>query len=59
MKELRTASAGQLRVLFAFDQQRHAILLIGGNKSGSWQKWYLDAVPQADDLFDEHLKEIL
>ncbi len=59
MKELRTASAGQLRVLFAFDPQRHAILLIGGDKSGAWQKWYREAVPQADDLFDEHLNEFL
>ncbi len=32
MKELRTASAGHLRVLFAFDPLRHAILLIGGEQ---------------------------
>jgi hypothetical protein len=59
MKELRTSSLGQLRVLFAFDPLRHAILLIGGNKSGEWQKWYSQAIPVADDLFDEHLREFL
>jgi hypothetical protein len=58
MKELRTASDGHLRVLFAFDPKRHAILLIGGNKSGSWRSWYLHAVPLADDLYDAHLNEI-
>jgi hypothetical protein len=59
MKELRTASAGHLRVLFAFDPLRHAILLIGGDKSGAWQKWYSRAIQEADDLFDEHLKDVL
>ncbi|WP_420432266.1 type II toxin-antitoxin system RelE/ParE family toxin [Candidatus Poriferisocius sp.] len=34
MKELRASKRGALRVLFAFDPRRHAILLLGGNKSG-------------------------
>jgi len=33
MKELRCSKDGQLRVLFAFDPLRRAILLIGGDKS--------------------------
>ena len=34
MKELRISKAGSLRVLFAFDPRRHAILLLGGDKTG-------------------------
>lgn len=58
MKELRASSGGALRVLFAFDPDRSAILLIGGNKSGEWNRWYRTAVPLADDLYDQHLAEL-
>lgn len=36
MKELRASEGGALRVLFAFDPRRQAILLLGGDKSGEW-----------------------
>lgn len=58
MKELRTAQGGALRVLFMFDPRRHAILLLGGDKSGRWNEWYAEAVPAADDLYDEYLDEL-
>ena len=58
MKELRTSKGAALRVLFAFDPRRHAILLLGGDKSGEWSDWYEWAVPQADDLYDTHLQEL-
>ena len=58
MKELRVSKAGALRVLFAFDPRRHAILLLGGDKSGRWKQWYRSAVPAADDLYDTHLREL-
>jgi hypothetical protein len=54
MKELR---AGTIRVLFAFDPKRTAILLIGGDKRGRWQEFYAQMIPLADELFDEHLAE--
>ena len=58
MKELRgSVNEQQLRVLYAFDPRRTAILLIGGDKSGN-PKWYNEFVPKADDLFDEHLRQI-
>ncbi len=56
MKELRPARA--IRVLFAFDPRRVAILLIGGDKRGSWNRWYDEMVPVADALYDEHLAEV-
>jgi len=58
MKELRVSQGGALRVLFAFDPRRAAILLLGGDKSGQWQAWYRRAIPRADDLFDDHLHEL-
>jgi hypothetical protein len=42
------------RVLYAFDPRRVAILLIGGDKTGN-DRWYVEFVPQADRLYDEHL----
>jgi hypothetical protein len=44
-------------VLFAFDPRRTAILLIGGDKAGSWNRWYDEFVPVADDLYDAHLND--
>ena len=57
MKELRPGSRGrsELRVLFAFDPLRHAILLVAGDKAGAWKTWYRVNIPLADDLLDRHL----
>jgi hypothetical protein len=55
MKELRVVRGGALRILFAFDPRRAAILLLGGDKTGQWNEWYRTAVPEADRLYDEHL----
>ena len=58
MKELRGKVEGRhLRVLYAFDPRRTALLLIGGDKTGD-PKWYEKFVPVADDLFDQHLKRL-
>lgn len=58
MKELRVQSKGRpFRVLFAFDPDRRAILLVGGNKQGK-KRFYEQIIPIADKLFDEHLKEL-
>jgi len=42
LKELRPGSAArsEIRVLFAFDPTRSALLLLGGDKAGNWQRWY-------------------
>ncbi len=37
--------------------RRQAVLLLGGDKSGRWSGWYVEAIPRADDLFDEYLDE--
>lgn len=57
MKELRPGSSGrsEVRILFAFDPTRRAILLLAGDKQGRWDKWYRKNIPVADDRYDEHL----
>ena len=57
MKELRASKGGALRVLFMFDPRRQVILLLGGDKTGN-NRWYEDYVPRADDIYNQHLKEL-
>jgi hypothetical protein len=58
MRELRVQSRGRpLRILYAFDPHRVAILLIGGDKTGD-RRFYERYVPIADRLYDEHLEEL-
>jgi hypothetical protein len=56
MKELRPGSKGrsELRVLFAFDIERNAVLLVAGDKAQNWKKWYTVNISVADDRLDEH-----
>jgi hypothetical protein len=58
MKELRfDADGGVWRVAYAFDPERKAILLVGGDKSGARQEhFYRNLLRIADERFDRHLK---
>jgi len=58
MKELRcTASGGVWRVAFAFDPDRQAVLLVGGDKAGVNEKrFYKTLIRVADARFDRHLE---
>lgn len=60
MKELRCSKDGALRALFIFDPLRQAVLLLGGNKSegSKWNRWYAEAVPRADAIYDEYLAQL-
>jgi len=55
MKELRPPSSGrsEIRIL----PWRAAILLVAGDKSGQWDKWYRTAIPRAEQLYDDYLAE--
>ena len=58
MRELRVQSGGRpLRVFYAFDPLRVAILLIGGNKTGN-NRFYQQYVPIADLIYDRHLDNL-
>lgn len=59
LKELRPGSSGasEVRILFMFDPWRSAILLIAGDKAGKWNRWYREAIPRAEHLYEIYLKE--
>ena len=58
MRELRVQSAGRpIRVFYAFDPRRSAILLIGGDKTGD-NRFYERMIPVADALYDDYINEI-
>ena len=59
MKELRFRLDGLWRFAFAFDIQRQAVILVGGDKEGENQdRFYRDLIKQADDRFGNHLKRL-
>jgi len=58
MRELRVQSVGDpLRIFYAFDPRRVAILLLGGNKAGDG-RFYERMIPLVDRLYDAYLEEI-
>lgn len=59
LKELRPGSSGasEVRILFVFDPWRSAILLVAGDKAGTWNRWYARAIPQAESRYEVYLKE--
>ena len=58
MRELRVQSGGKpIRVFYAFDPRRTAILLIGGDKTGD-DRFYERMIPAADKLYDVYLDEL-
>ena len=58
LRELRVQrNARPIRVLYAFDPVRSALLLIGGDKTGN-DRWYEEHIPLAERLFKQHLKEL-
>ncbi len=60
LKELRTKVPGHVyRSLFAFNPERHAVILSGGDKKGKNQeKFYKHLIAQAEIVFETHLKTI-
>jgi hypothetical protein len=43
---------------FLHEEESMAILLIGGDRSDRWSEFYVEMIPVADDLYDEHLDEL-
>ena len=66
LKELRPASPkdSEIRIIFAFDPTRRAIMLLGGDKAkgksnkSKWSEWYKRNIPKAERIYTEHLKKI-
>lgn len=58
LRELRIQHRGRpLRVLYAFDPRRVAVLLLGADKGGS-KRWYRKAIARAERLFGRHLEHL-
>ncbi|PBC36130.1 hypothetical protein CJ178_32270 [Rhodococcus sp. ACPA4] len=56
MKELRIKEGGKhIRVLFVFDPRSRAVLLVAGDKTGNWDKWYRVNVKIADARYRAYL----
>jgi hypothetical protein len=57
LKELRPASRGstEIRMLFVFDAERCAVILVAGDKSGRWIRWYEENVPLAESRYRQYV----
>ena len=42
------------RVLFAFDSNRNLVMLVGGDKTGKWNRWYRPMIQRAERLYVDH-----
>ncbi|WP_182907675.1 type II toxin-antitoxin system RelE/ParE family toxin [Microbispora sp. H13382] len=59
LKELRPRIPGnsEIRLLFVFDPAREAIVLVAGDKSGEWNRWYRTAIPLAEARYATYRAE--
>jgi len=59
LKELRPGSCGtsEIRLLFVFDPDREAIVLVAGDKAGRWSRWYDSAIPLAEKRYADYRVE--
>ena len=56
-RELRApANKSELRIIYAFDPSRDAILIIGGDKSGD-SGFYKKIIRKAENIWKEYLQE--
>jgi hypothetical protein len=57
LRELRIQSGGKpLRVFYAFDPLRQAVLLLGGDKTGN-HRFYAKLVPRAEAIWESYLSD--
>jgi len=57
LRELRgTAGKAELRIVYAFDPRRNAVLIIGGDKSGD-KRFYERILAQAEAIWAQYLSE--
>jgi len=59
LKELRPGSGGrsEIRILYIFDPRRNAVLLVAGDKASKWEAWYRQAIPLAEQRYEDYLKQ--
>ena len=47
-----------IRLLFAFDSNQNAVMLVGGDKTGKWNRWYPRKIEHAERLYADHERSI-
>jgi len=58
LRELRVQSAGRpLRIVYAFDPKRQAVLILGGDKTGD-DRFYERMIPRAEDIWEGYLRQV-
>jgi hypothetical protein len=59
LKELRPHSGHESapRILFIFDPDRNAVLLVAGDKAGNWAQWYREMIPLAIERYEDYVKK--
>jgi hypothetical protein len=59
LKELRPGSTGrsEIRLLFVFDAERQAVILVAGDKAGKWNTWYQENIPVAEARYERYLSD--
>src|SRR3954470_20270663 len=58
LRELRVQCSGRpLRIVYAFDPQRQAVLILGGDKTGDG-RFYGWAIPKAEAIWERYLQEL-
>jgi hypothetical protein len=57
LRELRVQSSGRpLRIVYAFDPRRQAVLILGGDKTGD-DRFYSWMIPKAEAIWEQYLEE--
>ncbi len=41
-------------MLFVFDVERRAVILVAGDKSGRWSQWYTENIPLAELRYGQY-----
>lgn len=58
LRELRVQAGGRaLRVFYAFDPKRQAVVLIGGDKTGQGERFYDEMIPTAERIWEDYLQD--
>ncbi|HYU34882.1 MAG TPA: type II toxin-antitoxin system RelE/ParE family toxin [Thermoanaerobaculia bacterium] len=46
-----------MRIVYAFDPKRQAILILGGDKTGD-DRFYERMIPRAEDIWESYLRQV-
>ena len=53
----RVPGTAEVRLLFVFDPDRQAMVLVAGDKAGRWNTWYTESIPLAEERYAAYRRE--